>query len=717
MTPGRSVEAAIKLHQAGQLAEAEAIYAALLADEPNHVDALHYLGVLRHQQNRTSEALVLLDRASAATQATAFHHSNYAVILHKIGRLNDALALTDRALSIRPDLVQTLCNRGNVLTDLGRPDKAVESYNRAIRLKPDYADAHTNRGNALRLLKDFASALESYDLAVKFAPTLADAHNNRANTLADLNRLEAALESYDRAIALSPAHVLAICNRASVLKRLGRLDEALAGYDLALESAPLHFDALLGRGHALAALDRDDEAIASYERARSVRPGSPYALDALAMCARAACDWNRTSDLEFALIDAVNSGDAAPSPFTFLTYCDDPALQLKCAQMFAEQTLPVWQPVRSRTAAVSDRIRIAYLSADFHEHATAYLAAELFERHDRSRFEIVGISYGKNDGSATRNRLVAAFDRFENVPEKSDQEIAARVSELDVHIAVDLKGHTADSRLGIFGYRPAPIQVSYLGYPGTAGVDFFDYVIADRFVLPFDQQPFFTERIVHLPDSYQVNDSKRVIADSTSSREEEGLPAEGFVFCCFNNNYKITKTVFDIWGRILQATPGSVLWLLRGNHAAARNLNREASIRGVNPDRLVFAERKPLDQHLARHRHADLFLDTLPVNAHTTASDALWAGLSVLTCRGRSFAGRVASSLLHAAGLPELITDDLAQYEQMALRLARDPELLGVYRARANSERQACALFDTGRFVRNLEKAYVRMLDQQLLES
>jgi protein O-GlcNAc transferase len=370
------------------------------------------------------------------------------------------------------------------------------------------------------------------------------------------------------------------------------------------------------------------------------------------------------------------------------------------------------QPLWTGKARPHGKLRIAYLSADFYRHATAFLMAQLFELHDRSRFEVLGVSFGQDDRSDMRARLLAAFDRFHDVGSRSDYDVAKLLHELEVDIAVDLKGLTLDCRPGILAYRPAPVQVSYLGYPGTMGADFIDYVIADPIVLPLDQQPLWTERIVHLPDCYQVNDSKRQISTRTPTRREVDLPERGFVFCSFNNNWKITPPVFDVWMRLLRAVDGSVLWLIWDNAAAERNLRREAAARGVDPARLVFAATLKVEEHLARHRLADLFLDTLPVNAHTTASDALWAGLPLLTCCGESFSGRVAASLLAAVDLPELVTSNLADYEALALRLATDPTLLRAFRKRLEQNRSTSALFDTDRFRRHIEAAYLTMWER-----
>jgi predicted O-linked N-acetylglucosamine transferase (SPINDLY family) len=349
------------------------------------------------------------------------------------------------------------------------------------------------------------------------------------------------------------------------------------------------------------------------------------------------------------------------------------------------------------------------VSANFRNHPSAYLSAELFELHDRKRFEVIGVSLGYAENSEIRARLVKAFDEFHDIRLASDRDAAKLLNDRHVDIAIDMNGYQRDTRQGIFAHRPAPVQVSYLGFPATMGADFIDYIIADAIVLPSEHQQFYTERIVHLPDCYQVNDRKRKIAESTPTRREMGLPEHAFVFCCFNNNWKITPIVFDVWMRLLHRVEGSVLWLLWDNEGAERNLRKDAQRRGIDPSRLMFARRLPLDVHLARHRLADLFLDTLPCNAHTTASDALWVGLPVLTCKGEAFAGRVAASLLHAVGIPELITSSLEDYQALALKLARDPALLAEIKAKLVHHRDTCPLFNTVRVTRHIEAAYTTM--------
>jgi protein O-GlcNAc transferase len=398
------------------------------------------------------------------------------------------------------------------------------------------------------------------------------------------------------------------------------------------------------------------------------------------------------------------------SPFTLIGYGASPALQLKCARAYTAHLFPTLpSPMCGPQRRAHDRLRIAYLSANFNRHAMAYLMVNLFERHDRARFEIVGLSFGADDGSEIRARVAGAFDQFYDVRRFGDREIATLVDELKIDIAVDIMGYTQDARPGILSHRPAPIQVNYLGYPGTMGADFIDYILADAIVVPPSEDAFFSEKVVRLPDCYQVNDRQRPIAERTPKRPEAGLPERGFVFCSFNNSYKITAAMFDVWMELLAKVEGSVLWLIGDNEPTERNLRREAALRGIDPGRLVFAPRLDQAEHLARHRLADLFLDTLPYNAHPSCSDALWAGLPVLTCRGDAFAGRVAASLLQAAGLPELVTSSLADYAALARWLAEDANLLGEIRKRLAENRLSRPLFDTDLTRRHIEAAYTTM--------
>jgi predicted O-linked N-acetylglucosamine transferase (SPINDLY family) len=731
--------------QQGRFDEALALVGGALRMQPNSPAVLSDHGLILHKLARHAEALATFDKVLTIKGDHVAALSNRGNVLSELGRHDEAIASYDCALATRPDHLPALVNRGHALAALGRHAEALQSFERALALRPDDADAHGGRGQVLCALARHEEALQSFDRVISLRPGLADAHYGRGNALAGLRRYEEAVASYDRALAIAPHHAAACDNRGNALaalkryeaaiasylqalvadaanarvlnnlgtalKELGRYAQALARYDEALAIRPDFADALYNRGNVLKEMRRYEEARAAYHEARRISPDHPDAFGLLDVAA-GLCDWDEAEQLSEELAGRMASSRAFIGPFTWLGLNDDPALQLRCAQNYIDDKVPVRpQPLRRGGVLGKERIRLAYLSADFREHATAFLVAELFELHDRVRFEVIGISFGREEDSAMRRRLVAGFDQFHDVRSRSDREIASLMRDLDVDIAVDLKGYTQESRPEILAQRGAPVQVNYLGYPGSMGADFVDYVIADKVVLPFDQQPFYTEKIVHLPDCYQVNDRQRRIADRGSSREEEGLPSQGFVFCCFNNNYKITRPVFGVWMRLLRDIPQSVLWLLRDNAGAEHNLRRQAAAYGVDASRLVFAPRTKLDVHLARQRHADLFLDTLPYNAHTTASDALWAGVPVLTCLGRSFAGRVAASLLHSVGLPELVASTLDDYETIARRLAGEPALLAGLRERLSRNRLTQPLFDSARFCQHIEAAYATMRD------
>jgi predicted O-linked N-acetylglucosamine transferase (SPINDLY family) len=701
---------AMSLHQSGRIADAIVLYDRLLPRQMGNAQLLFMAGTAYLQTGRMDKGLTLIRGSLAIQPNNPLPHNSIGLALHSAGKREEALASFDRALGIYPGFGPAHNNRGNVLHALMRLDEAVAAYDKALAINPGDAQAWYNRAIVLLDLKRWSDALASCDRALAIAPGFAQAQDCRGNALRALNRPLEALAAYDKAIALHPGFAEAYGNRGNALRDLRRLDEALASYGKVLAIHPDNAEAYYNRGQALQDQGRPREALADFKKALAINPGHRYAFGALADAALRLCDWTRMASPANDVDAHVRAGRAIIEPLTVLGYSDDAALHLQCARSsIRDEVSAPKRHLWDGKAWRNDRIRIAYLSADFHEHATAWLTAELFEKHDRQRFHITAISYGADDGSPMRARLVKAFDQFIDVNGKSDADVAQLLRDQQIDIAVDLKGHTQGSRPGILSFRPAPVAVNYLGYPGTMGAPFIDYVIADAIVLPFAQQPFYDEQIVHLPHTYQANDSRREIAQATPSRSEAGLPGHGFVFCCFNNSRKITQKVFEIWMRLLAAVPGSVLWLLDDNDAATANLKAAARERGINPARLVFAPRTGLPEHLARHRLADLFLDTLPYNAHTTASDALWAGLPVLTCQGSTFAGRVAASLLHAIGLQELVTDTVQAYEELAAALARDPQRLAALRARLEQNRRTHPLFDTDKFRRDIEKAYLTM--------
>ena len=635
-----------------------------------------------------------------------------AVRAHQSGNLAEAARLYGEVLRANPRHFPAMYGFGFLHYQIGRFEEANRIIGDALRINPRSPEAFFTRGCALQHLNRAAEALVCFDSALALKPGLVEAQSNRGMALMALNRDEQALESLDVALALDPSNAGAWNNRGCVLEKLGRHEEALLSFEKAIASQPRSAEALINHGSALASLKRFEEAAAGFAKALSIDPARPYAQGNLVLFRMHACDWRNFAADKAETASALRAGKRAIYPFVNVALSDSMAEQLQCARIYCAgdapaSPTPLWRGETYRHG----RIRLAYVSADFHAHATAALATGMFEAHDRSRFETFAISFGKDDKSEMRERVRRAFDHFIDVREKSDAEIASLMRQMEIDIAIDLKGYTLHHRSGIFAHRPAPVQASYLGYPGTMGAPYIDYILADRVVIPESHLPFYTEQVVYLPNSYQCNDVARPITEPPT-RAETGLPEAGFVFCCFNNNFKIAPEIFTVWMRLLHEVPHSVLWLLEDNSDSMRNLRREAGVRGVAPDRLIFADRIGASDHLARHRLADLFLDTQPYGAHTTASDALRAGLPVLTVEGPTFAARVAASLLHAEGVPELVTPSLKAYEEAALALARDPALLGALKEKLARNRQTYPLFDTERFTRNLESAYAIMWER-----
>jgi protein O-GlcNAc transferase len=669
-------------------------------------------------------------------------HNNLGTVLDRIGNVEQAIACFRESLRLKPDYVRALNNLGKALRQAGQTAEAVDVLQRALALAPRNAITLTNFGFALVQLKRAAEAERRLRRAIALAPQLAEAHHGLGEALLARGDTRGAVAQFERSLALKPdllearlqwgRVLLGECCYAEALQifqqalqhhpysaeanlccglaraEAGYPEAALPSYDSAVALDPGHAGAHLSRARALAAVQRFPDALEEFRRAAALRPeGTEATVEELHALAKI-CDWP-ASRAAWEKLRHLTTDTEAFQSFAYLSLRDDPAGLLRSCREYAMTIIQKRAPLVPVPRYEHTRIRLAYLSRDYFAHATAYLISELFELHDRQAFRIYGVSYGPDDGSPMRRRIAAACECFVDVADKSDQEIANWLRAEEIDIAVDLKGYTAFGRSGILAYRPAPVQVSYLGFPGSMGAPFIDYLIADEVVIPEAERPFYQEKIAYLPGCYQVNDRKRRVAERTPERAAVGLPARGFVFCCFNNNWKITEAVFEVWMRLLKAVEGSVLWLLKDNPWAEENLRREAVARGVAAERLVFAGRTGNEEHLARHRLADLFLDTLPVNAHTTASDALWVGLPIVTCAGRGFAARVAGSLLRAVGLGELVASTLEEYEGLALALAREPQRLGVLRGRLLAQRESAALFDTPRFCRHLEAAYRRM--------
>jgi protein O-GlcNAc transferase len=736
------------LLELGRAQEALESYERVLRLKPDHLSALYSRGAALLQLQRPQDALGCFEQVLRVKPDEGAALAGKGKALRDLGRLEEALQALARCAQLSPQNAQAHHNQGTVLWELRRDEEALESYERALRLDPAYAPSYHGRGSVLLRRERHAEALESYDRALQLDPNNAESYHDRGTVLWRLGRNAESLESLNRAAQLNPnnaetllslgnallrmarpAEAVDHYNRAlaldssrvdtyrlcgKALLQLGRLQEAIANYDRLLELTPQSAEAHFGRGAALSSLGRHEEAVPSFAKAIELDPNSPYAVGSLMQSRLEQCDWQGWAAGVAAVNSAVASNLLASIPLLFLVISDSPQAQLSCAREYARDCCPAVQPaVWSGQRWQHPRIKVAYVSADIREHPVSQLLAGVLEHHDRERFEILALSLWEGDRGAPGRRIEAAVEHFVDVSGQGDVAVAQWINQQQVDLVVDLNGFTLGSRPGIFARRPAPIQATYLGYPGTMGSEYFDYLIADPVVIPAEARQHYTERVVWLPHCYLPFDDRQGIAAETPTRAQAGLPEEGVVFCEFNNPYKINPPLFDIWMRLLRETPGSVLWLRSANARVIGNLRQEALARGVEPARLVFAPSLPsTEEHLARQRLADLFLDTLPYNAHATAINALWVGLPVLTCRGDTFAGRVGASLLEAVGLPELITESLEEYEQRALELARDPQRLAAIRAKLARQKLSAPLFDTAGFCHHLESAYQQMYER-----
>jgi protein O-GlcNAc transferase len=751
-----ALQIAVQQHQKGRLREAEQIYRQILQLQPNHADARHLLGLIAHQMGKHEQAIDLIQQAIALNSREAVFHNNLGEALRSLQRLPEAKSAYQRAMEMKPGFVSAMVNYANLLKNEGEVSAAIELYQQALQFNPQYANAYYNLGIALQDQQRWEEALAAYERtlalepknaechyqmscvyhaqgrlndsaaaaqrAITLKPKYFEAHKNLGISYQDQGQYAYAIASYSHALELQPSDEVVLNNLGVALNKVGKSEQAIAMFQRALQIKPTYLHAMRNLANSYNVLGKLEDAVAMYEQVLAIQPRIPSVVDALVYVSQQLCRWNHLPELTAQIIEMVDDPPADlistshVTPFSYLVLHDGTSAQQqwRAAHQFVTKKVrwitsadPLWN--RTPRQHPSDKLRLGYLSADFHSHATACLIAELFEQHDRNRFTLYGYSFGPQDSSPSRQRMVQGFDHFVDIKDASYLDSARRIASDEIDILIDLKGYTHDGRVEILAYRPAPIQVNFLGYPGTMGADFIDYILVDDYIVPPEQQPYFSEKLVHLPGCYQVNDSLRAISPQTPTRAECGLPETGFVFCCFNNNYKITPAIFDVWMELLREIPQSVLWLYSGNAFAPDNLRREAQQRGIAPERLVFSARAPLPEHLARHRLADLFLDTFPVNAHTTASDALWGGCPLLTLSGDTFISRVAGSLLQTLSLPELITTSLAEYKSKALQLARQPELLVELRSRLAANRLTSTLFNAQHFARKMEAAFTKM--------
>ena len=707
------LQTAVEKIQNSDLVIAKSLLEGALKIEAQNPDAIRLLGVLAAIQSDWTEALRLIDRAIEIDPKNGVSHSNRGNILRELKRFDEALQCYERAISLDSSYAEVHSNMGNALQGMQRYEEALQCYEKAISLDANYADAYSNKGNALQRMQRFDETLQCYEKAITLNPNNALAFYE-ADCIFNLRKEYGhSVVCIEQALQLNPQYIAALLELGLTYFQVKDYEKAIAAYEQALNIDQKCTRAWLEKGQIYSEMKEFRLAKESFKKALEIDPSVNFLHGQEIQATLQMCDWGDLSGQTQALAQEVEEGHKAAIPYNFISLLDDPYLIKRAIEIYATHLQGDITRAVIPLGEENKKIRLGYFSADFHNHPTAYLIAELFEKHDKSQFELIAFIFGRNQPDAMRERLVQAFDQFIDVDHKTEKEIAALSREMQIDIAIDLKGFTQEGRPEIFMHGAAPIQISYLAFPGTMGLECFDYIVADPILIPKDLQAAYIEKVIYMPDSYQVNDRHRKISSEKKSKQELGLPESSFIFCCFNNNYKIIPSVFDGWVRILHAIDGSVLWLFGDNPFAIENLRKEAIARGLDPSRLIFADRMDPADHLARYQLADLFLDTTPCNAHTTASDALWAGLPVLTLLGRSFGARVAASLLNAVGLSDLVVSTQEEYESLAIELATNAGKLCEIKYRLEQNRLTTPLFDTSLFTRYLEAAYIEAYDRQ----
>lgn len=679
---------------------------------PTHAELFYLEGLCYRKLNNFQAAKNAFETCCHINKNHIESRFMFANALKNLGQYKDAIVHYEELIKQDLNHVKAWFNIGVCYQLSRQADLAIAAYKRAITIKPDYAEVLNNLGNLYRSLPDYERACQCYEQALRYKPMPETAYNH-ALALQSLNHLPGSICAFESAISLKPDYLKAILGIAILLDKIGSHKKALTYYQKALVIAPQNAEVYFSMGLIFVKLKQLKLAIACYAKAWEIKPDYTEALGSLIQYKMHACDWQGLDKLYEAVAVDIQKGKYVV-PFNLLATPLMPVIQKQCAEQYTNKNYPARNPV-SQLIGIDSRkkIRLGYFSADFHNHATAYLMADLFALHNREQFEVIGISFGPVQDDEMALNLRQRFDQFHEVSHLSDIEIVQLSNTLRIDIAIDLKGYTRGARPAIFAYRPAPVQVSYIGYPGTLGATYFDYIIADPTVISSGDEIFYTEKIAFMPDTYQVNAARVVDKKSSNGRTFHGLPEDAFVFCSFNNNFKITPDIFSCWMRLLAQVPNSVLWLFEANPEATKNLRTSASKHGIDPSRLIFAKKTSQQKHLSRYYYADLVLDTLYYNAHTTTSDALWVGCPVITCIGKTFPARVAASILKAFNVEELVTDTIEKYEKLALSLANQPQRLIDLRNKIAINKNVTPLFNTSTYARHLEALYTKMHQRQ----
>ena len=691
------------LHQQG-LEQAEI----LLKKFPSSSVLYNICGVIYKDLDQLDASVKAYSKALFINPDYTSAYYNMGIALKAQGKLEEAIQAYNKALSINPGYAAAYNNMGNALKEQEKFDEAIVCYNKALSIKSDYMDVYNNMGTALHEQEKLDEAIVCYIKALSIKPDYADAYYNMGNALKDQDKFDKAILSYQKALSIKPDYADAYYNMGIALKKQRKPEEAIEAYKKALSIKPDYVDAYHNMGAVFQDQSKPKKAIAAYIKVLFIKPDDEMARTQKLHQQGLICDWDSIAE-DIDLIPELGTSEEDVSPFTLLPLEDAPDRHLIRSKLYAKANYQQ-KTLSSKTRPIKrpKRIRIGYFSTDFKEHPVSYLIAKVLEQHNRDQFEIFGYSLHDYKKSDMRQRLEKSFDTFTDVQNMSDRNIALHARQDEIDIAVDLNGYTHHARTGIFAYRAAPIQINYLGYPGTMGSNFMDYIVTDRSLIPVESQKYFSEQQLYLPNTYLPTDDSRELSKKKITRSDMRLPDDAFVFCCFNNNYKITPAEFDVWMRLLTKVENSVLWLRKSNKLSHINMKNEAQKRNIDPSRLVFADKVPMDEHLARQRLADLFVDTFAFNAHTTAADALWAGLPLVTKIGLGFAGRVAGSLLNAVGLPELVTETEQDYEALILELATNPTKLTKIKEKLANNRLSQPLFNTKLYTTHLENGFIQ---------
>ena len=678
------------------------------------IDQILQKAIITHKEGKFDDAVVYYRKVIELKPDFTEAYYNLGSTLYALGKLDDAVLSFKKATELKPDYVEAYRRLGAILYELGKLGESEVSYKKAIELKPDFPAVHINLGAIFEQLERFYEAEASYKKAIELKSDYMEAHFNLGNLMRVTGRLNEALESYKKVVDLKVNFREGHNNLAIVQSDLGRLNEAEVSYKNAIKLKPDYVNTYVNLAITQYHQKKMEESSANYDRALILKPDLDYLLCASLHAKMHLCNWDDLSKYLNELTKKIDNEEKVATPFSLLSLIDEPSIHKKVSEITSNNMFPK-SDVLAKILPYHNhkKIKIGYFSPDFKNHPVAYLTAELYEIHDRKKFEIHAFSFGQDTKDEMNIRIKKGVDYFHDVQKMSERNVVKLARSLEIDIAIDLAGFTGQARTNIFAMSAAPIQVNYLGYPGTMGVDYMDYLIADRIVVPENEKKNYSEKIVFMPNSYQPNDSKTKSSEKIFKREDFGLPKDGFVFCCFNKCYKINPTTFAGWMRILLKVEGSVLWLTGGNNTSMNNLKKEARKNGIDENRLIFAEHVTLmEDHLSRIKLADLFLDTLPFNAHATASDALRMGVPILTCKGNSFASRVAASLLSAVNLPEMITTTQDQYESLAIELSTNPEKMKKIKEKLANNLTTSALYNTSLYTHHIEAAYSKMYER-----